>query len=205
MADKQKGKCPVCNVQVSCDEKIYVHATVDRCASASPNARGQEPETFLILAQDPPSRAQALNIEDGEETDHEEGKSMLGKSQEGLDDVDIDAFWYFVDLRARIDYIKNGLGLLQGSSGTWTPVRWNRLTRFFADTAQKSKGSKRRKIDVAMFSSGGTDFTMNDLTETLSSAEEWTEEDVAAVLAGRRVGYKDVVSLRKLEKKLTDV
>ncbi|KAM0798266.1 hypothetical protein BDR22DRAFT_891571 [Usnea florida] len=47
---------------------------------------------------------------------------------------------------------------------------------------------------------------MNDLRETLSSAaEEWTEEDVAAVLAGRRIGYKAGVSLRKLEKKLTDV
>ncbi|KAM0798265.1 hypothetical protein BDR22DRAFT_891570 [Usnea florida] len=76
MVDKQKGKCPVCNVQISCDEKIYVHGNVDRCASASPNSRGHGPETFLILAQDPPSRAQELNIEDGMENDHEEGIFM---------------------------------------------------------------------------------------------------------------------------------
>ena len=129
MVDEQKGKCPVCNVQILCDEKTYVHPIDDRCAPASPNSRGQEPETFLILTLDPPLRAQTLDVEDGEEDHHEE--------------EEIDAFWCFVDLRARIDYIKAGLYLLQGSTKTLTPRRLDRLTRFVADTAHKKAARDR--------------------------------------------------------------
>ena len=199
VADEQKGRCPVCRVEIRCVEKIGVHTTVERCAPSSPNSWGQEPEKFLILTQD--SYLRAPQLED--ENNYQDDTIMAGKKQDT--DVEVDAFWCFVDLRARIDYIKGGLGLLQGSSSTLTPRRWDRLTRFSADTAHAKNGSKRQKIDVAMFSSGGTDSTMNDLRETLSSAEEWTEEDVAAVLDGKRIANKDAMSLRKLVKKLTDV
>ena len=203
--DEQKGKCPVCKIEVRCDEKIDVHAIVDRCAPASANSQGQEPESFLILTQDLPLRAQALEVEDGRENGHEEEKTMAGEKKEGLDDVDVDYFWSYMDLRARVDYIRDGLDLLRASTETLTPIRWDRMTRFRASTAQNKKGSKRQRIDIAMFSSGGAYYTMDDLRETLSSAEEWINENSEAINDGRGIANKDVVSLRKLEKKLADV
>ena len=201
MADKQKGKCPVCNVQILCDERIYVHATVDRCAPASPNARVQEPETFLILAQDPPSRAQALNVEDGEQW----GFTVAGEKKEDTDDVEVDTFGCFIDLCARADYIRDGLDLLRASSNTLTPIRWDRMTSFFANTAHAKKGSKRQKTDVAMFSSGGPNFTMNDVEKTLSSAEDWIKKNLHAIYDGRGIANKDAIFLRELNRKLVGV
>lgn len=205
VADEQKGKCPVCKIEVRCVERIDVHAIVERCAPASANSRGQEPESFLILAQDPPLTARALEIEDGKEDGHEEENTMAGEKKEGLGDVDLDYFWSYMDLRARVDYIKDGLDLLRASTETLAPIRWDRMTRFRASTAHNKKGSKRQRIDIAMFSSGGTYYTMNDLRETLSSAEEWIKDNSEAINDGRGIANKDVVSLRKLEKKLADV
>lgn len=205
MEDEQKGKCPVCTVEIRCDEKIGVRTIVDRCAPATPNARRQEPEKFLLLTQGSCLRGQAVVVEDWEENDHEEDIIIEGGKKDDNYDVELDAGLRFVDLSVGIGYIKEGLGMLQDSSSTLTPVPWNRSRRFFTDTAHIKEGSKRRKIDIATFSSGGTEFTMNNLRQTLSSAEDWTMEDVAAVLGGKQVANKDSMSLRKLEKKLADI
>ena len=203
--DKKKGRCPVCKVKIRCDEKIDVHAKVDRCAPTSSNSRSQEPEKFLILTQDPPLRAQALELEDGKENGQEKDIIMAGKEKEGLDDVDAEAFMYFMNLQARLHYIKDGLGLLQAETKTLTPIRRDRLIRFLANVPQTYQGRKKPKIDVAMFSSGGKYFTMDDLRKTLSSAEELIKENFAAVRDGKGRASKDAVSLRKLEMKLADV
>ena len=205
VADEQKGKCPVCKIEVRCVERISVHAIVDRCAPASSNSRGQEPESFLILTQDPPLRAREREVEDGKEDGREEGDTMAGEKKEGLDDVDVDYFRSYMDLRARVDYVKDGLDLLQASTETLTTIRWHRMRRFIADAAHNKNGCKRQRIDTAMFSSGGTYFTMNDLRETLSSAEEWIKDNSEAINDGRGIANKDAVLLRELEKKLADV
>ena len=202
VADGKKGRCPVCNVQIRCIEKIVVRAIVERCAPASSNSQGQEPEKFLILTQD---SCFPLQVEDWKETGQEENIVTEEKKKKHVDDLEVDAFWCYMDIRPRIEYIRDGLGLLQASSNTLTPIRWDRMTRFIANTAHTKKGSKRQKIDVAMFSSGGTYSTMDDLRETLSLAEEWIKENFDAIHDDRGIANKDVVFLRELTRKLADV
>ena len=201
VADEQKGKCPVCKVEIRCIEKIRVHATAERCTPASPNSQVQEPEKFLILARDLYLRALALEVEDRSERDF----TMAGEQKEGTDDVEVDNFECFINLCARVSYVKDGLHLLQDSSDTLIPIRWDRMTSFVADTAHAEKRSKRLKIDVAMFSSGGTYLTMNDLRDILASAEEWTKKNFDAIHDGRLLANKDAIFLRKMDKMLADV
>ena len=146
-------------------------------------------------------RDQPLDVEGGEERDF----AMAGGMKEDTDNVDVDTFGCFIDLYACVNYIRDGLDLLQASSNTLTPIRWDRLTSFVAIIAHAKKGSKRQKIDVAMFSSGGSKFTMNDLGETLSSAEEWIKKNFNAIHDGRETANKDAVFLRELNRKLADV
>ena len=108
-------------------------------------------------------------------------------------------------LSARIEHIKDGLGLLQASFNTLTPISWDRIASFVADTVHAEKGSKRQNIDVAMFSSGGTYLTMNDLRMTLSSAEEWTKKNFNAIHDGTGIANNDAIFLRKMDRKLADI
>ena len=201
VVDEQKGKCPVCMVEIRCVEKIGVRAIVERCAPASPNSRGQELETFLLLTQDSCLRALALEVEDWEEKDF----TMVGEKKEDTDDVDVGTFGCFINLCSRVNYIRDGLDLLQASSNTLTPIRWDRMTSFVANTAHAKEGSKRQKIDVAIFSSGGSNFTVNDLGQTLSSAEEWIKKNSKPIHDGTGIANKDAIFLRELDRKLADV
>ncbi len=165
--DEIKDKCPVCKVEIQCDEKVRVQSAVVNGGPASLNLNGQDSvlqlsfaEAFALAKVSTDRQAQSFIV--GKETEH------------GLKDLDIRAIMYYMNLRARLHQVKGSLSMLLAQTKTLTPTHRERLIVFLANTPQSIQDSKHQKIEIALSAfniSGGTNFTMNDLTKALSSAE----------------------------------
>lgn len=179
--DHLKEECPRCKVEVKRDEIVRVESATARY--------GQPCAVCTRGSQEASKVSQA-----------EEATADL-KMREGLNDVDVRAIMYYMNLRARLDMIKDNLGTLLASTNTLTPVHRDRLVLFLANSPQSHHDTAHRKVEVALMAfniSRGTNFTMNDLRKTLASAEDWVKRHFAAI-------FTDASSLRRLENKLGNV
>ncbi|CAF9933992.1 MAG: hypothetical protein ALECFALPRED_005812 [Alectoria fallacina] len=125
--------------------------------------------------------------------------------KEGLNDVDVRATIYYMNLCARLDSVKSSLGTLLVSIKTLTPTHRARLVFFLVNTSYHSHDSKRRKAEVALFAfniSGGTSFIKNDLRTILASAEGWIQKYFVVILENDEKAVKQTSNFRELEKKL---
>ena len=187
--DEIKDKCPVCKVEIQCDEKVRVHSEVVRGGTASPSLSGQDSALQVSVS----TERQAQNF-------------MVGnKKEDGLKDVDIRAIMYYMNLRARLHEVKGFLSTLLAQTKTPTPTHRERLIIFLANTPLSIQDSKHQKIEVALSAfniSGGTNFTMNDLRKALSSAEQWVKGHFSAILVENAEVNKDASKLRQLEQEL---
>ena len=188
MPDQYKDKCPLCKVEIEYQELVGIHDEFTRRSQAS-GVSIPGSERTVIGSQ-------------AEETAEEK------KMREGLNDVDVRAIMYYMNLRARLESTKGSLGTLLASTKTLTPAHRDRLVLFLANTPQSLNDNAHRKVEVALMAfniSGGTNFTMNDLRQTLSSAEDWVENHFAAIFDEREAANADASSLRKMEKKFAKV
>ena len=188
LPDQYKDKCPLCKVEIEYQELVGIRDEFARRSQAS-GVSIPGSERSVIGSQ-------------AEETAEEK------KIREGLNDVDVRAIMYYMNLRARLDTTKGSLGTLLASTKTLTPAHRDRLVLFLANSPQSLNDNAHHKVEVALMAfniSGGTNFTMNDLRQTLSSAEDWVENHFAAILDESEAVNADASSLRKMEKKLAKV
>ncbi|CAD6586539.1 MAG: hypothetical protein ASARMPREDX12_002381 [Alectoria sarmentosa] len=186
--DEHKDKCPVCKVEIRCDEKVRVYKAVER---------------FVPGVQE--SETQMSGLEDDVEDIQAQATIVENKLKEGLNDVDVRAIMYYMNLRARLDSIKGSLDTLLASTKTLTPTHRERLISFLANTPYHNHDTKRRQVEVALSAlniSGGTSFTMNDLRKILGSTEGWIQKHFAAILEDDGKAAKQTSNIRELEKKL---
>ncbi len=196
--DEIKDKCPVCKVEIQCDEKVRVHSEIVNGGPASLNSNGRGSALQLSFAE-----AFALAKVS---TDRQAQNLILGnKTEDGLKDVDIRAIMYYMNLRARLHQVKGCLSTLLAQTKTLTPAHRERLIIFLANTPQSIGDSKHQKTEVALSAfniSSGTNFTMNDLRKALSSAEPWIKAHFSAILVENAEANKDAFKVRRLEQKL---
>lgn len=199
--DEQKDKCPKCKVDIRCDEKVRVHSAVQRFAPAS-----QDSGVHDSYGQDSDVESSALakEMKDSQAQDTIVEKKM----KDGLNNADVGAIMYYLNLRARLYESKWSLNMLLAPTKALTPTHRERLVLFLVNTPQKPQDSKHQKIEIALSAfniSGGTNFTMNDLRKRLCSAEMWIKRHFATILEEDDKANNDASSLQKLEKKLADV
>lgn len=189
--DEHKYKCPVCKVEILRDEKVGVHSAVKTSTPASqdtvPKTSGWEEEMEGGKAQD-----------------------MLAwkKIEEGLNDIDVRAIMYYMNLRALLDSVKGSLSTLLASTKCLTPTHRERLVLFLTHAPQTNEDSRQRKVEIALSAfniSGGTNFTINDLRTTLSSAEGWIKKHFAAILENNEKADNEDSAIRDLEKEIADM
>lgn len=189
--DEHKDKCPVCKVKIRCDEKVRVRSPVENLAPAS---RESETERTGSDQQAEDIKVQRIFVEQ--------------KMNEGLNDVDVRAIMYYMNLRARLDTVKGFLPTLLASTKTLTPTHRKRLILFLANTPATNDDDKQQKVDIALSAfniSGGTYFTMNDLRTILSSAEGWIKKHFAAILEDTEKVVREASAVQQLEERLADV
>lgn len=194
LPDEHKDKCPVCKVGIRCNEKVRVHSHAVHVVPASQDSVAK---SSGLEKEKPLGQAQHVIVENAE-----------NKMKVGLNDVDVRAIMYYMNLRARLDAVKDNLCTLSASIKTLTPTHRERLVLFLANTPQNNQDSMQRKVEVALSAfniSGGTSFTMNDLRKILSSAEEWIKKHFAAILKDNEQASREASSVRILEKRLADV
>ena len=192
MPDEHKEKCPVCKVEIESDERVRVH----RYAPTNQNSGGQDSPVSIPGSEETVTESQAEEV------------AVVQKMREGLNDVDVRAIMYYMNLRARLDTTKGSLGTLLASTKTLTPAHRDRLVLFLVNSPQSRHDNAHRKVEVALMAfniSGATNFTMNDLRKILSTAEGWVKNHFAAIFDENEVANADASSLRKLEKKLAKV
>lgn len=185
-----KEECPICKVEIGRDERVRVNSGI----SASTNQRD-----FVVTI---PRSQEAVR-----ESRTEEATADL-KMREGLNDVEVRAIMYYMNLRARLDTTKGNLGTLLASTNTLTPAHRDRLVLFLANSPRDHYDNAHRKIEVALMAfniSCGTNFTMNDLRRILVSAEDWVKRHFAALFDESDTANADSSSLRKLEIRLAKV
>lgn len=188
LPNQHRDKCPLCKVEIEYQELIGIQNELARRSQASGVSIPGFRETVI--------GSQA------EETAEEK------KMREGLNDVDVRAIMYYMNLRARLDTTKGSLGTLLASTQTLTPAHRDRLVLFLVNSPQNLHDSAHRKIEVALSAfniSGGTNFTMNDLRKILFSAEDWVKQHFAAILDESEAANADASSLRQMENKLAKI
>ena len=199
--DEHQEKCPVCKVEVGCDERVRVHSAIAMFAPASQTLNGQDPDSQVPFFSGPGS-GEIQKDSQAEEV------AVDKKMREGLNDVDVRAIMYYMNLRARLDTTKGSLGTLLASTKTLTPAHRDRLVLFLANSPQSHQDNAHRRVEVALSAfniSGGTNFTMNDLRKILSSAEDWIQRHFAAIFDESSAANEDASSLRELEEELAEV
>lgn len=185
-----RDKCPVCKVEIRYDEKVRVVKTFVHSVPASQDMHTKKSK---------PRSEEALKARQAQDD------LVWQKMQEGLNDVDVRAIMYYMNLRARLSSVKGCLSMLLARTETLTPTHRDRLVIYLADTAQDDQNNDERKVEVALSAfniSRGTGFRMDDLRETLFSAEAWIKRHFAAILQDNEA---ETSTIRRLEKTLADV
>ena len=195
--DYLKEECPICKVEIGRDEKVLVKSEKATFASTDKDSDGQD----SVVARTSTFQKAV------KESQAEEATTDL-TMREGLNDVDIRAIMYYMNLRARLTKTKDNLGTLLALTKSLTPAHRDRLVLFLANSPQDHHDTAHRKIEVALMAfniSRGTNFTMNDLRKILGSADDWVKRHFAAIFDEGDTANADASSLRKLEKKLAEV
>ena len=105
--------------------------------------------------------------------------------KEGLNSVDVAAIMYYMNLRNRLDSVKDRLGALLAFTQALTELHRERLVFFLAHAPHAETDSQERKIAIALYAfniSRGTKFTLGNLRMVVSSAEGWMKRHFEVIL-----------------------
>ena len=187
-----KDKCPVCKVEIRCDEQVQVVRAFVNYDQVCQNSDAQTTSPVI-------HKMSAWKVGQAQKT------IIENKKKEGINTADMMRIMYFMNLRARLDAVRGSLGTLLASTKAMTPMHREKLIHFLAYTPQSDQHDGYRKIQVALQAfniSGETEFTMDDLRKTLSSAEHWVKKHFAAILENKDTS---ATAIQRLERRLANV
>ncbi len=171
MPDELKDRCPVCKVQVQSNEDVRV---VSSTGASVPSIRDFVVDTSMDVQTQLIAVVNTLKMEVEANWNHT--IAVQKKMEEGLNLVDVRAIMYYMNLRARLDSVKDKLENFLASTPTITPRHRQGLVFFLINTPQTPHDSQQLRVQVALSAfniTAGTNFTLNDLRKILPSAEDW--------------------------------